>query len=61
MQNGPRRQGFSIGVLEFGSKVGQTRDRYLGAESGMGSEINKGEDTVKGWQWSLRNFQPLET
>ena len=44
---GPGDRGFSIGVLEFGSKARQAHDRYLGSENGMGSGIDKGEDTVK--------------
>ena len=48
LQNGPRKQSFSIGVLEVGSKERQTRDSCLGAEEGTGNGTDQIVDMVKG-------------
>ena len=60
MQNGPRKQGFFIGVLEFGSKEKQTRDSCLGAEKKwvrQNSRSGKGVAVEVAQLWLLK---PLE-
>lgn len=59
MQNGPRRNGFSIGVLEFGSKERQTRDSCLGVENGterdrQNSRYDKGEAVELAQFWLFK-------